>query len=130
MLLLWKKLLFLPENTDFFKQILASRKVRGSWHYKVYFLRLDMCLYLPEKFLLSFIQRENIYHTHHKRCSVKKVLLEISQNSQKNSSARVSFLIKACTFIKKETLVKVFSCKYYEISKNTLFIEHLRWLPL
>ena len=27
-------------------------------------------------------------------CSVKKVLLEISQNSQKNTCARVSFLIK------------------------------------
>ena len=28
------------------------------------------------------------------RCSVKKVLLEISQNSEKNTCARVSFLIK------------------------------------
>ena len=36
------------------------------------------------------------------RCSVKKVLLEISQNSQENTCARVSFLIKlrACNFIK------------------------------
>ena len=36
------------------------------------------------------------------RSSVKKVFLEISQNSQENTSARVSFLIKACNFIKKE----------------------------
>ena len=39
------------------------------------------------------------------RCSVKKVYLEISQNLQKNTCARVSFLIKlqasACNFIKK-----------------------------
>ena len=28
------------------------------------------------------------------RCSVKKVLLEISQNSQENTCAKVSFLIK------------------------------------
>ena len=28
------------------------------------------------------------------RCSVKKVLLEISQNSQQNTCTRVSFLIK------------------------------------
>ena len=28
------------------------------------------------------------------RCSVKKVFLEISQNSQENTCARVSFLIK------------------------------------
>ena len=41
---------------------------------------------------------------------LKKVFLEISQNSQENTCARVSFLIKlqarpkACTIIKKETL--------------------------
>ena len=38
----------------------------------------------------------------------KKVFLEILQNSQENSSARASFLMKlqteACNFIKKETL--------------------------
>ena len=38
----------------------------------------------------------------------KKVILEISQNSQENTCARVSFLIKlqilAWNFIKKETL--------------------------
>ena len=28
-------------------------------------------------------------------------------------------------FIKKETLVKVFSCEFCEISKNTFFAEHL-----
>ena len=32
------------------------------------------------------------------RCSVKKVFLEISQNSQKNPCARVSFLIKMQDF--------------------------------
>ena len=31
------------------------------------------------------------------RCSVKKVFLEISQNSQENTCARVSFLIKLQT---------------------------------
>ena len=29
-----------------------------------------------------------------RRCSLKKVFLEISQNSQENNCARVSFLIK------------------------------------
>ena len=60
-----------------------------------------------------------------KRCSVKKVFLEISQNSQKNTSARFSFLIKrqvaGCNFIKKETLALVFFCEFCEISKNTFF---------
>ena len=32
-----------------------------------------------------------------RRCSVKKVFLEISQNSQENICARVSFLIKLQT---------------------------------
>ena len=48
----------------------------------------------------------------------KKVFLKISQNSQENASARVSLLIK-CNFIKKESLVQVFSCEFCEISENT-----------
>ena len=59
------------------------------------------------------------------RCSVKKVFLEISQNSQENTCVRVSFLIKcrpkACNFIKKDTLAQVFSFRFCEISKNTFF---------
>ena len=53
----------------------------------------------------------------------KKVFLEISQNSQENICARVSFLIKlqACNFFKKETLAQMFSCEFWEISKNTFF---------
>ena len=31
---------------------------------------------------------------------------------------------KACNFIKKETLVQVFSCEFCEISNNTFFTEH------
>ena len=32
--------------------------------------------------------------------------------------------------IKKESLVQVFCCEFCEISKNTFFTEHLRWLLL
>ena len=57
------------------------------------------------------------------RHSVKKVLLEIWQNSLENTCSRVSFLIKlqneACNFIKKETLAQVFSCEFFETSRNT-----------
>ena len=61
----------------------------------------------------------------------KKVFLEISQNSQENTCSRASFLIKlqasasACNFIKKEALAQVFFCEFCEISKNTVFTEHL-----
>ena len=50
-----------------------------------------------------------------RRCSVKKVFLEISQNSQENTWAEV------CNFIKKETLAQVFSSEFCEISKNNFF---------
>ena len=34
--------------------------------------------------------------------------------------------IRSSTLLKKETLARVFSCEFYEIFKNTFFIEHLR----
>ena len=47
--------------------------------------------------------------------------LEISQNSQENTCARVSFFNK----VAKKRLAHVFSCEFCEISKNTFFREHL-----
>ena len=41
------------------------------------------------------------------------MFLEISQNSQENTCASLSF------FIKKETPAQVFSCEFYDIFKNT-----------
>ena len=58
-----------------------------------------------------------------KRCSEK-----FDKNSQENTCARVSFLINlqaACNFIKRETLVQVFSCEFCQISESTSFTEHL-----
>ena len=49
--------------------------------------------------------------------------MEISQNPEENTCARVSFSIKlqaeAATLLKKEALAQVFSCEFCEISKNT-----------
>ena len=33
--------------------------------------------------------------------------------------------LQACNFIKKEALAQVLSCEFYEIFKNTIFIERL-----
>ena len=49
------------------------------------------------------------------------MFLEISQNSQENICARVSFSIKPFNFIKDEILAQVFSCGFCEIFKNTFF---------
>ena len=56
----------------------------------------------------------------HWRCSVKKVFLEISQNSQKNT--------QACNFVKKETLAHVVSCEFGEISNRKLFLTEYFFL--
>ena len=58
-------------------------------------------------------------------CSVKKLSLEISQISQENACARISFLIKlqakTCNFIRKETQTQMFSCEFCKNFKNTFF---------
>ena len=51
----------------------------------------------------------------------EKVVLKNFENSQESTCARVSFLIKIFLFIKKEVLAHVFSCKFCEILRNTLF---------
>ena len=51
------------------------------------------------------------------RYSVKKVFLEILENSRENTCAR------ACNFIKGDTLPQVFSCEFCKISKNTFFYK-------
>ena len=47
------------------------------------------------------------------KCSVTKMFLKISQNSQEITSVEVSFLIKmpTCNFIKKETPSQIFFCE-------------------
>ena len=51
-----------------------------------------------------------------RRCSLKKVLLEISQNSQENMCQSLFF-----NKVEKETLAQLFSCEFCENSKNTFF---------
>ena len=59
----------------------------------------------------------------------KKVFLEISQNSQENTCAKVKrgkHLCHLCSsfFIKKETLAQVFSCEFCAVSKN-IFLQNI-----
>ena len=78
------------------------------------------------------------------RCSPEKVFLETSQNSQENTCARVSFLMKACNFIKKrpwdrclpvnfakfiETYRKLtFSLKFQIFKRKLLLFSVTVWL--
>ena len=59
-----------------------------------------------------------------RRCSVKTVLLRISQNSQENTCDRVYFLIK----LQKENLTQVFFVNFAKFSRTAFFKKHLWWL--
>ena len=57
------------------------------------------------------------------KCPAKKMFLEILQNSQGNTCAKVSFLDPglACNFIKRETLLisfQIYKTKYKNFRKN------------
>ena len=60
-------------------------------------------------------------------CFVKKMFLKVSQNSQKNTCARVFFLIKLQTsgnFIKKAALAQMFSYEIWENLWALFYITH------
>ena len=71
---------------------------------------------------------------------LKKVFLEISQNSQENTCAKDSFLIMdsfliftgliPAILLKKESLAQVFSCEFCGGSKKPFLKEHPWWLLL
>ena len=67
------------------------------------------------------------------RCSVKKVFLKISQNSQENTCTRVSFLIKLqrpTTSLKQRLWHRSFPVNFAKFLRTPIFIEHLWWLLL
>ena len=69
------------------------------------------------------------------RCSVKKVFLEISQNSEENTCARISLLIKLQTFRPATSLKEIlwhrcFLMNFAKFLRTPFFTEHLWWLLL
>ena len=67
-----------------------------------------------------------------RRCSVKKMFLGLSQNSQENICARVSLqscMPQSATLLKKDS-AQVLPCKFCEISQNIFSSGYLRWLLL
>ena len=56
------------------------------------------------------------------RCSVKKVFLEILQNSQKNTCVKVSFLIRLWH--------RCFPVNSAKFQRTSFLADHLRWLLL
>ena len=63
-----------------------------------------------------------------RRCSVKKVFLEISQNSQEKVCAGESFL--PATLLKKSLWHRRFPVNFAESLRTLFFTEHLQWFLL
>ena len=59
------------------------------------------------------------------RCSVKKVFLEISQNSQENTSG-----LGPATLLKKRLWHRCFPVNFVKFLRTPFFTEHLGWLLL
>ena len=64
------------------------------------------------------------YRNSDQMCSVKKMLLKISQNSQENTCARISFLIKL------QAWQRCFPVNFVKVLRTLSLIEHLWWLLL
>ena len=58
-----------------------------------------------------------IIRSSHQRCSMKKTVL-------RNFTKFTGKHLCQCLFFNKVTLVQVFCCGFWEISKNTFFTEH------
>ena len=61
---------------------------------------------------------------------VKKVSLEILQKSQKNTCAKVSFLIELQAFIKKRLWHRCFPVNFAQFLRTPYTIKQLWWLLL
>ena len=82
-----------------------------------------------EKRVRLFFKHEGI-EAGARRRSVKKVFLEISQNSLENTCHRASFLIKLQTLFKKRLWHRCFPVNFAKFLRTPFFTEHLRWLLL
>ena len=94
---------------------------------KFLFWRKWLKLYCETSFHLDILLTNAFFRHSLQRCSIKKLFLKISQNSQENTMCLSLFVNKVAgrrpaTLSKKRLWYRWFC----EISKNTFFTEHLR----
>ena len=62
---------------------------------------------------------------------MKRKLIRCYHTGQSEAVAwSCSVVLRPASLLKKETLAQVFSGEFYEISRTSFLIEHLRWLLL
>ena len=146
------KMDFFPEDMIFFalerkrKTAFPSRKYMETWCIAQRKKKQETW-YIESKFSLSlnlsgwrysimnnlqyfvpFSPQGPCFKSNYQECSVKKgVLRNFAKFTGKRLCQSLVFnkVAGACSFIKEETLVQVFSCKFCEIGKNTFFTEHI-----
>ena len=93
-------------------------------------------LYRDFWFFVDCFVTSALSRSSHLEVFVKKVFLEISENSQENTCVRVSFLVKLQTFMRPATLLKkrlwhrCFPVNFAKFIKTRFLTEHRRWLLL
>ena len=65
------------------------------------------------------------FHKTHRKTPVPETFLKKTADLRPATLLKKRLWPQACNFIKKETLVQMFSCEFYEISKNTFCTEHI-----
>ena len=80
---------------------------------------LTCAVFVTPQFIYMCILSEAVAQ----RCSVKKVFLEISQNSQENTCARDSFLIEPATLLKKDLWYRYFPVNFAKFLRTPFFRE-------
>ena len=102
---------------------------------KLYTSPLSVCLWIDginSRFESCLDNKSKDAEAVAQRCSVKKVFLEISQNSQENTCARASFLIKLQAwdlqlYLKKKLWHRCFPVNFVKFLRTPWLKEHLRW---
>ena len=81
----------LPPSTRLDRKANTTNSLYSSYFFSN-FLSFDARVFIFFMFCISSISSNN--RSSHRKCSIKREFLEISQNSQENTCTRVSFLIK------------------------------------
>ena len=98
---------------------------------EVHFFWQNFCFSV---FLTNFCFPENLLAVAANCCKVLKIFIRLEVFCRKgvlrNFAKFTGKHLRQSLSIEKETSSQVFSCGFSGISKNTFFIEHLRWLLL
>ena len=95
----------------------ANCKICATILFLIYIYNLMYILYTAEFYTRTSVSvKHTKYKSCHRRCSAKKLFIEISQNSPENTCARARFIMKsqaeACNVIKKRLWHRCFSVNF------------------